>query len=157
MKLGCSLCADKHVDSNSCFSLSYGKRFRITYLNIEKRITESYRKLSRYGDWLRAGQSGDRIPVGARFSALVQTGPGAHSAYCKMGTASFRGKERPERDAGSSPLLVPWSRKRRAIPLLPLWAVRPVQSLSACTWVNFTTSQEEITPPTLFQTFELMR
>ena len=31
------------------------------------------------------------------------------------------------------PLLVPWSRKSRAIPLLPLWAVRPVQSLSACT------------------------
>jgi len=31
------------------------------------------------------------------------------------------------------PLVVPWSRKGRAIPLLPLWAVRPVQSLSACT------------------------
>jgi len=31
------------------------------------------------------------------------------------------------------PLLVPWLRKSRAIPLLPLWAVRPVQSLSACT------------------------
>jgi hypothetical protein len=31
------------------------------------------------------------------------------------------------------PLLVPWSRKGRAIPLLPLWAVRPVQSRSACT------------------------
>ena len=30
-------------------------------------------------------------------------------------------------------LLVPWSRKGRAILLLPLWAVRPVQSLSACT------------------------
>jgi hypothetical protein len=28
---------------------------------------------------------------------------------------------------------VPWSRKSRAIPLLHLWAVRPVQSLSACT------------------------
>jgi hypothetical protein len=26
----------------------------------------------------------------------------------------------------------------RAIPLLPLWAVRPVQSLSACTRVTFT-------------------
>jgi hypothetical protein len=26
----------------------------------------------------------------------------------------------------------------RAIPLLPLWAVRPVQSLSACTGVHFT-------------------
>ena len=36
------------------------------------------------------------------------------------------------------PLLVPWSRKSRAIPLLPLWAVRPVQSLSACTTVHFT-------------------
>ena len=36
------------------------------------------------------------------------------------------------------PLQVPWSRKGRAIPLLPLWAVRPVQSLSACTRVTFT-------------------
>jgi hypothetical protein len=36
------------------------------------------------------------------------------------------------------PLLVPWSRKGRAIPLLPLWAVRPVQSLSACTRMHFT-------------------
>jgi hypothetical protein len=36
------------------------------------------------------------------------------------------------------PLLVPRSWKGRAIPLLPLWAVRPVQSLSACTRVHFT-------------------
>jgi hypothetical protein len=36
------------------------------------------------------------------------------------------------------PLLVPWSWKGRAIPLLPLWAVRPSQSLSACTRVHFT-------------------
>ena len=35
-------------------------------------------------------------------------------------------------------LLVPWSRKSRAIPLPPLSAVRPVQSLSACTKVHFT-------------------
>jgi len=33
----------------------------------------------------------------------------------------------------SHPLLVPWSRKSRAIPQLPLWAVRLVQNLSACT------------------------
>jgi hypothetical protein len=33
---------------------------------------------------------------------------------------------------------VPWSRKARAIPLLPPWAVRPVQSLSACRRVHFT-------------------
>ena len=47
------------------------------------------------------------------------------------------GKERPGGDADPSPLLVPLSRESRAIPLLPLWVVRPVQSLSACTTVNF--------------------
>ena len=31
-----------------------------------------------------------------------------------------------------------WSWKSIAIPLLPLWTVRPVQSLSACTMVHFT-------------------
>ena len=31
---------------------------------------------------------------------------------------------------------MPWSRNGRAIPLLPLWAVGPVQSLSACTRVH---------------------
>jgi hypothetical protein len=36
------------------------------------------------------------------------------------------------------PILVPLSWKSRAIPLLLLWAVRPVQSLSACTMVTFT-------------------
>jgi hypothetical protein len=41
------------------------------------------------------------------------------------------------------PLLVPWSWKSRAIPLLPLWALRPVQSLSACTRVYFTFSNTQ--------------
>jgi len=36
------------------------------------------------------------------------------------------------------PLLVPLSRKGRAIPLLPLRAVGPVQGLSACTRMHFT-------------------
>ena len=36
---------------------------------------------------------------------------------------------------------MPWSWKSRAIPILPLWAVRPVQSLSACTRVHFTKSR----------------
>ena len=48
------------------------------------------------------------------------------------------GKERPGRDADPSPLLVPWSRKSRAIPLLLLWVVRSEQSLGACTSVHFT-------------------
>jgi len=88
--------------------------------------------------WLRAGRSGDRIPVGARFSAPVQTGPAAHPASCTMGTGSFPGiKCGRGMTLIPQPLLVQWSRKSRATPLLPLWAVRPVQSLSACTGVHF--------------------
>ena len=48
------------------------------------------------------------------------------------------GKERPGRVLIPHPLLVLWSWKGSAIPLHPLWAVRPVQSLSACTRVTFT-------------------
>ena len=50
-----------------------------------------------------AGRSGDRIPVGARFSAPLQTGPGAHPASCTMGTGVFPGVKRPGRDADPSP------------------------------------------------------
>jgi len=56
-----------------------------------------------------------------------------------MGTGSFPGlKSGRGVTLTPHPFLVPWSRKRRAIPLLPLWAVRSVQSLSACTKVHFT-------------------
>ena len=71
--------------------------------------------------------------MGARFSAPVQTGAGAHQASCTMGTGSFPGVNSGRGLTLTTHLLVPWSRKSRAIPLLPLWAVRPVQSLSACT------------------------
>ena len=96
---------------------------------------------------LRDGRSVDRIPVRAKFSAPVQTGPGAHRASCTMGNRVYPvGKERPARDPATSSLLVPWSRKNRAIPLLPLWVIRPVHILSACTRVHFTPNS--LTPVT---------
>jgi len=73
------------------------------------------------------------------FAKSVQTGPGANPASCTMGTGSFPGvKSGRGVTLTPHPLLVLWSRKSRAIPLLPLQAVRPVQSLSACTRVHFT-------------------
>ena len=47
--------------------------------------------LSRFSVSLRAERSGDRIPVGASFSPLVQIGSGDHPASYKMGTGSFPG------------------------------------------------------------------
>jgi hypothetical protein len=71
------------------------------------------RYLSRYSDWLRAVWYGDRIPVGARFSALVQNGPGVHPASCTMGTGSFPGVECGRGvTLTPHPLLVPRSKNR---------------------------------------------
>jgi len=47
-------------------------------------------QLSRYSDSLRAGRSGIESRWGRDFPP-VQTGPGAHPAFCKMGTGSFPG------------------------------------------------------------------
>jgi hypothetical protein len=38
--------------------------------------------------------SGDQVPVGARFSAPVQTSPGAYPFSYTMGTGSFLGVKR---------------------------------------------------------------
>ena len=77
---------------------------------------------------------GFNLGGGARFYASVQTGPGAHPASCTMGTGFFLGlKSGRGVKLTPHPLPVPRSRKSRAILLLPLWAVRPLQSLSACT------------------------
>jgi len=59
--------------------------------------------LSRYGDSLRTGLSGDRIPLGARFSAPVQTDPGTHSASYKMGSGSYLGVKRLGRGVDHPP------------------------------------------------------
>jgi hypothetical protein len=47
---------------------------------------------------------------GTRFSAPVQTGPGAQPASCAMGTGSFPGvKNGRDMTLTPCPLLVPWS------------------------------------------------
>jgi hypothetical protein len=62
----------------------------VTYIQV-CRLMPMGQVAQSYSDWLRAGWSGGRILVGARFSAPVQTGPGAHPASCTMGTGSFPG------------------------------------------------------------------
>jgi hypothetical protein len=62
-----------------------------TFTRLEKLDSGKFfcHQLSRYSDLLQAGRSGDRIPVGGRFSAPVQTGTGAHPASYTMGTGSL--------------------------------------------------------------------
>jgi hypothetical protein len=55
-------------------------------------------------DLLRSGRSGNRVPMGARFSAPVQNGPRAHTASYKMGTVSFLGLKLPGRGVYHPPL-----------------------------------------------------
>jgi len=75
---------------------------------------------------------------GEIFSTCPDRPWGLPSFMCNRYRVFPGGKEQPGRDADPSSLPVLWSRKSRTIPLLPLWAIRPVQSLSACTRVHFT-------------------
>ena len=62
-------------------------------------------------------------PSGDEIFPLVQTGPEAHPASCKMGTGSFPGVKCGRGVLLTThPLLVPRSWKSRAIPLPTLWA-----------------------------------
>jgi hypothetical protein len=45
----------------------------------------------RNSDKPRAGRSGDRIPMGAKFSAPFQAGSAARPASCTMGNGSLPG------------------------------------------------------------------
>jgi hypothetical protein len=90
-----------------------------------------------FTDWLRTGRSGDRIPVGARFFAHVQTDPGAHPPSCTMDTGSFPGLNGRGVVLTTHPLLAPRSWVSRTIPLLPLLA------FGACYRANFTLPQSQ--------------
>jgi len=84
-----------HVQSNifleQCYTIQRSwVQWNVVFL-IEKlsRILSGCKHLTLYSlpyiYMLWAGRFVDRIPVGARFSAPVQTGPGAHPAFYTMG------------------------------------------------------------------------
>ena len=87
---------------------------RVASLNIVVHIT------TRYG----AGRSRDRIPVEARLSAPVQTGPEAHPAPYTMGTGSFPGVKRPERGVDHPPLLARSLKKEQSCTTTPPLSLR---------------------------------
>ena len=64
----------------------------------------------------------DRIPVGMRFSTHPDRPCGPPNLLYNRYRVFPGGKVRPGRAANHSPLLVPRSRKSRAIPLPTLWA-----------------------------------
>jgi hypothetical protein len=72
--------------------------------NIQRR---GPRMRSQYSDSLRDGRSGDRIPVGARFSAPVQIGPGEPRLLYNAYLVSFPGVKRAGRGVDHPPFLAP--------------------------------------------------
>ena len=92
---------DKYILHTSIFNGTPNFWSIVTYFTGYNYETEpGY--LSRYSYSLRAGRSGDRIPVGARFPAPVQTSPEAQPASYTTGTGSLprvkrlgRGIDRP--------------------------------------------------------------
>jgi hypothetical protein len=89
---------------------------------------------SRYSDSVRAGRSGDRIPVEARFSATVQTSPEAHPASYTMGTGSFPRAKWPGRDHPPPSTAVVKERVQLHLysPFGPSWPLQG-RTLSLCT------------------------
>ena len=86
-----------------------------------------------YSHSLRAVRSGDWIPLGVRFSAPVQTGPGAHPAPSTMVTGSFPGVKWPGRGVDLPP---PSSAQVEG--RVDLYICSPSGVFVACSRMNFT-------------------
>jgi hypothetical protein len=90
--------------------------------------------LSRYSDKLQAGQSGDRIPVGARFFTPIQTDPAANPASYTVGTGSCPGVKWPEHGIDHPPPSSAGVKER-----VELYLYSPSRAfMMACYGANFT-------------------
>jgi hypothetical protein len=78
-KLGVFICFAVYIYIYSCYFKEFDPSKSIGWAGW----------FSRYSDSLWAGRQGDRIRVGARFSAPVQTGSGAHPAFYTTGMGSL--------------------------------------------------------------------
>ena len=81
-------------------------------------------KGNRYRYSLRAGRFGDRIPVAARVSAPIQTGPGAYPASYTMGTGSFPEVKWPGHGVDHPPHLAPSLKKEQSYTSTPPLGLR---------------------------------
>jgi hypothetical protein len=93
--------------------ISYPSCQEVSFVSLEvlQIIKYEARYLRQYSDTLRAGRSGDRIPVGTRFFAPILNGPGAHPASYTMGNGSFPGVKRSGRGVEHPPNLAPKLKK----------------------------------------------
>jgi hypothetical protein len=87
-------------------SLYYLLSFFTLFLWMPYYCSRDFVYVSPVGIATRYGLDGPGIEsqLGARFSAPVQTGPGAHPASCTVGTGSFPALKRPGRGVDHPPL-----------------------------------------------------
>jgi hypothetical protein len=76
---------------------SFGSGSKIICPMLVTRTTKKVRKVKKRSTMVK------NIPVGAKFFAHVQTGPGAHPASCTMGTGKYLGVKRPGHGADHPP------------------------------------------------------
>jgi hypothetical protein len=88
------------------FVVKYWIKFLV---RLSKTTNKSFNLLSQLCG--EGGRFTKATPTKTRFSALVQTGPGAHTAPCTMGTGSFPGVRRPGRGVDHPPHIPPRLKK----------------------------------------------
>jgi hypothetical protein len=107
-----------HCCRGKAISFIYSKGVHVTLVIQHATLSVACQQV--YSDSLLSGRSGNRIPLGARFSAPVRTGPTSYT----MDTGSFEGKKRPGRGNHTHPSSVEVKERVELYlysPSVPLW------------------------------------